>query len=46
MGLLSDLKSEGYDVEEVRLVDTKGRRVGGFGADIFRSWPVRKPRVG
>jgi 2-polyprenyl-6-methoxyphenol hydroxylase-like FAD-dependent oxidoreductase len=37
MGLLSDLKSGGYDVEEVRFVDTKGRRVGGFGADIFRS---------
>jgi len=37
MGLLSDLKSEGYDVEEVRFVDTKGRRVGGFGTDIFRS---------
>jgi len=37
MGLLSDLKSEGYDVEEVRFVDTKGRRVGGFGTGIFRS---------
>ncbi|MGB6176727.1 MAG: FAD-binding domain [Methylocella sp.] len=37
MGLLSGLKSEGYDVEEVRFVNAEGRREGGFGVDIFRS---------
>jgi 2-polyprenyl-6-methoxyphenol hydroxylase-like FAD-dependent oxidoreductase len=37
MGILSDLKFEGYDVEEVRFVNTKGRRVAGFSPDIFRS---------
>ncbi|MGH6839365.1 MAG: FAD-binding domain [Methylocella sp.] len=37
MGLLSDLKSEGYDVEEVRFVNAEGRRVGGFDVEIFRS---------
>jgi 2-polyprenyl-6-methoxyphenol hydroxylase-like FAD-dependent oxidoreductase len=37
MGLLSGLKSDGYDVQEVRFVNAKGRRVGGFGVDIFRS---------
>jgi 2-polyprenyl-6-methoxyphenol hydroxylase-like FAD-dependent oxidoreductase len=37
MELLSDLKSEGYDVEELRFVDARGRRVGGFGVDVFRS---------
>ena len=37
MGLLSGLKSEGYDVQEVRFVNAEGRREGGFGVDIFRS---------
>ena len=37
MGLLNELKSEGYDVEEVRLVDAEGRRVGGFNVDVFRA---------
>jgi 2-polyprenyl-6-methoxyphenol hydroxylase-like FAD-dependent oxidoreductase len=37
MGLLSSLKSEGYDVEEVRFVNAEGCREGGFGVDIFRS---------
>ncbi|MGH6796055.1 MAG: FAD-binding domain [Methylocella sp.] len=37
MGLLSDLKAESYHVKEVRFVNAKGRRVGGFGVDVFRS---------
>ncbi|MGH6848669.1 MAG: FAD-binding domain [Methylocella sp.] len=37
MGLLSDLKCEGYDVKEVRFVNAEARRVGGFGVDVFRS---------
>jgi 2-polyprenyl-6-methoxyphenol hydroxylase-like FAD-dependent oxidoreductase len=36
MGLLSDLHRDGYNVQEVRFVDACGRRVGGFGADVFR----------
>jgi 2-polyprenyl-6-methoxyphenol hydroxylase-like FAD-dependent oxidoreductase len=35
MGLLPELKSKGYGVQEVRLVDSRGGRVGGFDADIF-----------
>ena len=37
MGLLSDLKSEGYNAKEVRLVDAEGHRVGGFDVDVFRA---------
>jgi 2-polyprenyl-6-methoxyphenol hydroxylase-like FAD-dependent oxidoreductase len=36
MGLLPALRSEGYHVEELRFVDGRGRRVGGFGVDVFR----------
>lgn len=36
MGLLPELLRQGYDIQEVRLVDTHGRRVGGFRADVFR----------
>ena len=36
MGLLPEIHREGYDVGELRLVDTHGRRVGGFSADVFR----------
>ena len=36
MGLLPQIHREGYDVQELRLVDTHGRRVGGFDADVFR----------
>ena len=37
MGLLPMLNREGYDVQELRLVDGDGRRVGGFDAEVFRS---------
>lgn len=36
MGLTGELHAKGYEVGEVRLVDGKGRRVGGFSADVFR----------
>jgi len=36
MGLLPALRREGYNVQELRLVDASGRRVGGFGVDVFR----------
>jgi len=37
MGLLPAIEREGYDVQEFRLVDANGRRVGGFNAEVFRS---------
>jgi len=36
MGLLRDLKRRAYRVEELRFVDDRGKRVGGFGVDAFR----------
>ena len=35
MGLTSELHRRGYQVREVRLVDRRGRRTGGFAADVF-----------
>jgi 2-polyprenyl-6-methoxyphenol hydroxylase-like FAD-dependent oxidoreductase len=36
IGLLPALESRGYRAEELRFVDDCGRRVGGFGVDVFR----------
>jgi 2-polyprenyl-6-methoxyphenol hydroxylase-like FAD-dependent oxidoreductase len=36
MGLLPDLRCRGYQVNELRFVDSRGRCVGGFGAEVFR----------
>lgn len=36
MGLLCDLERRAYRVEELRFVDDRGRRAGGFGVDVFR----------
>jgi 2-polyprenyl-6-methoxyphenol hydroxylase-like FAD-dependent oxidoreductase len=36
MGLLPAIHRAGYAVEEVRFVDGRGRRAGGFGANVFR----------
>jgi 2-polyprenyl-6-methoxyphenol hydroxylase-like FAD-dependent oxidoreductase len=36
MGLLADIRREGYDIKELRLVNAHGRRVGGFKLDAFR----------
>jgi 2-polyprenyl-6-methoxyphenol hydroxylase-like FAD-dependent oxidoreductase len=35
MGLMPDILRAGYRLREVRLVDSRGRRVGGFDADAF-----------
>lgn len=35
MGLIPALKRQGYMLEEVRIVDANGRRVGGFAAQVF-----------
>jgi 2-polyprenyl-6-methoxyphenol hydroxylase-like FAD-dependent oxidoreductase len=37
MSLLPALRDDGYALEEIRLVDNEGQRVGGFGAGVFRS---------
>jgi len=37
MNLLPALKKVGYEIEEVRLVNGRGERVGGFNWDIFQS---------
>ena len=37
MGILPAIKREGYDVKELRLVGGRGRRIGGFNADVFRA---------
>ena len=37
MGLLPALKAEGYGISELRFVNDHGRRVGGFGVNVFRS---------
>jgi 2-polyprenyl-6-methoxyphenol hydroxylase-like FAD-dependent oxidoreductase len=37
MGLLEQVKAAGYQVKEVRLVDAKGHRTGGFDAHVFRA---------
>lgn len=36
MGLLPAILAAGYSVEEVRFVDARGRRAGGFDADVLR----------
>ena len=35
MGLLPRIRALGYQIREVRLVDQRGRRAGGFGTDVF-----------
>lgn len=37
MGLLAELRRDGYDIQELRLVNGRGRRVGGFDVDLFRA---------
>lgn len=37
MGLLPALRETGYKINELRLVDGKGRRRGGFGARVFEA---------
>jgi 2-polyprenyl-6-methoxyphenol hydroxylase-like FAD-dependent oxidoreductase len=37
MGLFPALRAKGYNVSELRFVDDRGRRVAGFGVDVFRS---------
>lgn len=36
MGILPAVREAGYQVRDIRLVDRRGRKVGGFSADVFR----------
>lgn len=36
MGILPEVRQAGYSVREVRMVDQRGRKVGGFSAEVFR----------
>jgi 2-polyprenyl-6-methoxyphenol hydroxylase-like FAD-dependent oxidoreductase len=36
MGLKNDIERVGYHVQEMRVVDDRGRRVSGFDVDVFR----------
>ena len=36
MGILPDLKRDGYHIKELRIVNAQGRRVGGFNVDVIR----------
>jgi 2-polyprenyl-6-methoxyphenol hydroxylase-like FAD-dependent oxidoreductase len=36
MGILPDLRRDGYNIKELRIVNAQGRRIGGFNVDIFR----------
>src|SRR6516162_9306558 len=36
MALITKIMDQGYRIKEVRIVDTLGRRVSGFGGDLFR----------
>jgi 2-polyprenyl-6-methoxyphenol hydroxylase-like FAD-dependent oxidoreductase len=35
MGVIGDIRALGYQVREVRIVDRKGRKQGGFDVDVF-----------
>jgi 2-polyprenyl-6-methoxyphenol hydroxylase-like FAD-dependent oxidoreductase len=37
MGILPVIKREGYYIKQLRLVNSRGKRVGGLNADVFRS---------
>jgi len=36
MGLIGEIRALGYQVREVRLVDSSGRKTGGFNVEVFR----------
>jgi 2-polyprenyl-6-methoxyphenol hydroxylase-like FAD-dependent oxidoreductase len=36
MGILPDLRRDGYNIKQLRLVNARGRRIGGFNVDFVR----------
>ncbi len=37
MGILPEIRRDGYNIKELRIVNAQGRRTGGFDVDIFRN---------
>lgn len=37
MGIIPAIRRDGYEIREFRIVDSSGRRVGGFNVDVFRA---------
>ena len=37
MGIIAEIRRNGYQIKEFRVVNARGRRVGGFNVDVFRA---------
>jgi len=37
MGIIPEIRRDGYQIKEFRLVNARGRRIGGFDIDVFRN---------
>lgn len=37
MGLIPDIQRAGFRIKELRILNARGRRIGGFNADVFRA---------
>jgi 2-polyprenyl-6-methoxyphenol hydroxylase-like FAD-dependent oxidoreductase len=37
MGIIPEIRRDGYEIKELRIVNSRGRRTGGFNVDIFRT---------
>jgi 2-polyprenyl-6-methoxyphenol hydroxylase-like FAD-dependent oxidoreductase len=37
MGILPEIRRDGYNIQELRIVDRHGRRIGGFAVDVLRN---------
>ncbi len=37
MGILPDIKRDGYNIRELRIVNAQGQQIGGFNVEIFRA---------
>jgi 2-polyprenyl-6-methoxyphenol hydroxylase-like FAD-dependent oxidoreductase len=36
MGIVPEIRRDGYKIKEMRIVNARGRRIGGFNVDVFR----------
>jgi 2-polyprenyl-6-methoxyphenol hydroxylase-like FAD-dependent oxidoreductase len=37
MGIIPAIRRDGYEIKELRIVNERGRRIGGFNVDVFRA---------
>src|SRR5215469_14829488 len=37
MGIIPDIRRDGYNIKELRIVNAGGKRIGGFNVDVFRT---------